>query len=88
MFQLNRLNAALLAALCAPAFAQSEAISADDGDAAFSLQAAAPVTSAATLVKAAPTAAETRARSYQGWMTQLGRPLGEVLCTICGSGAS
>ena len=88
MFKLNRLNAALLAALCAPAFAQSEAISADDGDAAFSLQAAAPVISGATLVKAAPTAAETRARSYQGWMTQLGRPYANQLGTGNGAGVT
>ncbi len=86
MFQLNRLNAALLAALCSPAFSQSEAIAPDTDDIVVSLQATAPVTTVATLVKAAPTTAETRARSYQGWLSKLGTPYANQLGTGNGAG--
>ncbi|MCX7226336.1 MAG: S8 family serine peptidase [Burkholderiales bacterium] len=88
MLKLNLLNAALLAALCAPAFAQTEAVPSETDDIVVSLQAAAPVTSAATLVKAAPTVAENRARSYQGWLTKLGTPYANQLGTGNGDGVT
>ena len=88
MLKLNPLNAALLAALCTPAFAQTEAVPPETDDVVVSLQATAAVTSAATLVKAAPTVAENRARSYQGWLTKLGTPYANQLGTGNGAGVT
>ncbi|MBU3737509.1 MAG: hypothetical protein FGM55_00945 [Rhodoferax sp.] len=88
MHSLTPWRAAALAALCVPAFAQSDESGTEGPDPGLVLQATTSVTTVSTLVKAAPTAAETRARSYQGWMTQLGRPYANQLGTGNGAGVT
>lgn len=91
MFKLNYATAAILTALCANAFALENASSLDltpDDTELMAVAAATPVTSGATLVKAAPTAAETRSRSVQGWLNQINKPYANQLATGNGAGVT
>ena len=47
-----------------------------------------PLTTITTLVKAAPTAAEIRARSYQPWLSQVNKPYANQLGTGNGAGVT
>jgi subtilisin family serine protease len=88
-FKFNYATAAMLAAMGASALASDEFSSSTQTIPDTEIQAVAaptPVTSGATLVKAAPTAAEVRARSYQGWLNQINKPYANQLAGGNGTG--
>jgi hypothetical protein len=96
MFQPTPLAAALLAAFVAPGFAQtSDAPPTDPIDSGATLSAIAkpitalipaPISSGSTLVKAAPTSAELRARMYQPWLNLINKPYANQLGSGNGTG--
>ena len=87
MFKFTPLFAAMLAAVCSNAFAQSNAVDTADADQGFTVSATAtPISTTSTLIKAAPTAAETTARSYQTWLNQVNKPYANQLGTGNGAG--
>jgi subtilisin family serine protease len=91
MFKFNYATAAILTALSANAFALENASTLDQAAEDTELMAVAaptPVTSGATLVKAAPTAAETKSRSVQGWLNQINKPYANQLATGNGAGVT
>lgn len=87
MFQPSPLVAALIAAYASGAFAQALEVTEDDA-ASFETQAAAvvPKVTASTLAKAAPSAAEARARSYQTFLNQINKPYANQLGSGNGAG--
>lgn len=87
MFQPSPLFAALITAFASGAYAQVLEVheDADSGWEALAA-AAAPKLSASTLAKAAPTAAEARARSYQTFLNQVNKPYANQLGSGNGSG--
>lgn len=88
MFQPTPLTAALMAAFIAPALAQNaDGPQTEPDQSGWSAAAVAnPISTGNTLVKSAPTAAETRARSYQPWLNQINKPYANQLGTGDGSG--
>jgi hypothetical protein len=100
MFQPTPLVAALLAAFVAPGFAQTSddpttgPSQFDGARTAVATGIATPITSiirtpissSATLVKAAPTSAELRARMYQPWLNQINKPYANQLGAGNGTG--
>jgi subtilisin family serine protease len=91
MFKLNYLTAAGLTAMCGNALALDDLPVRDIAEEDTELRTLAtptPVTSGATLVKAAPTAAEKTARSYQGWLNQINKPYANQLGTGNGAGVT
>lgn len=91
MFKFNYATAAILTALSANAFALENSpildLSADDAE-LMAVASPTPVTSGATLVKATPTAAETKSRSVQGWLNQIKKPYANQLATGNGAGVT
>jgi len=92
MFKLNTTTAAMLAALCGNALALDDTLAPElteeDSTELRTLATPTPVTSGATLVKAAPTAAEKTARSYQGWLNQINKPYANQLASGNGAGVT
>jgi subtilisin family serine protease len=91
MYKLNYISAAILSAFCGSALALDETSDLETTDAAVELATdAAPtaLATAATLVKAAPTAAEKTARSYQGWLNQINKPYANQLGSGNGAGVT
>ena len=87
MFQPSPLIAALITAFASGAYAQVLEVHEDaDGGWEALAAAAAPKLSASTLSKAAPTAAEARARSYQTFLNQVKKPYANQLGSGNGSG--
>jgi subtilisin family serine protease len=89
MLKFTPLSAALLCALCSNAFAQAKSVMQDDLDTEGQLMAGAvpaPITSAATLIKASASGTEARARSVQGWLNQISTPYANQLATGNGAG--
>jgi subtilisin family serine protease len=87
MFKLHHISAAILAALSTNAFALDDDTTSTDSE----LQAVAiptPITTGSTLIKAAPTSAETRARSVQGWLNQINKPYANQLGSGNGAGVT
>ena len=87
MFQPSPLFAALITAFASGAYAQVLEVH-EDADSSWEALAAvaAPRLSASTLAKAAPTAAEARARSYQTFLNQVNKPYANQLGSGNGSG--
>lgn len=87
MFKPSPLVAALIAAFASGAYAQVQE-TAEDADTSLEAQAVAvaPKVTASTLAKAAPTAAEARARSYQTFLNQVNKPYANQLGTGNGAG--
>lgn len=87
MFQPSPLVAALIAAFASGAYAQALDV-AEDPETSLEAQAlaAAPKVTASTLAKAAASAAETRARSYQTFMNQINKPYANQLGKGNGAG--
>ena len=83
MFKQTAIAAGVLTLLTSTAWAQSD--EADSVATEFELQATS-VPTASTLIKAAPTTAETRARSYQGWLNQINKPYANQLGSGNGTG--
>ena len=92
MFKLNTLTAAIMAALCGNAMALDDPLALElteeDSTELRTLATPTPVTSGATLVKAAPTAAERTARAYQGWLNQINKPYANQLASGNGAGVT
>ena len=97
MFNRNNSTAALLGVLCAStsAFATDDSISLEalvlQSDAMAGAQVVVtplPVSSVRTLVLAAPTAAEVRARGLQTWLTRVNKPYANQLGTGNGAGVT
>lgn len=83
MFKQTAIAASALTLLTGTAWAHSDET--DSEAAEFELQATA-VPTASTLAKAAPTSAEVRARSYQGWLNQINKPYANQLGSGNGAG--
>ena len=91
MFKINSTSAAIMATICGNAMALDDPFPlevAEDPTELRTLATPTPVTSGATLVKAAPTNAEKTARSYQGWLNQINKPYANQLGTGNGAGVT
>ena len=95
MFNRNYSTAALLGLLCANAFAlddtfllESPVLQSEVTASAPAVVVPLPVTSVRTLVIAAPTAAEVRARGLQTWLTRVNKPYANQLGTGNGAGVT